>query len=106
MINVLDEIESFLRYHELSWKDVICADIIKDNGWSEVDRLQLGLNYTSEDLEHFKSEAYLIDYTEHSHQKLFGNVWLTKNRWIERVFSIYEVSSRWELKQMPEIPFS
>lgn len=106
MINVLEELESFLRYNELSWKDVICLDIYKHNGWERQDNLQLGLKYTPDDLEHFKREAHLIDYIEHSHQKLFGNVWLTENRWIERVFSIYEVSSRWELKQMPEIPFS
>lgn len=103
MTNVFDELEDFFKATELTWNDVVAAEICKNrNGYFTI----LKRNHTEEDLELFLSQLIKMKYRKRSIDQieLLGIIWLKDNRWLERIQDHNFQEERWNLFEYPEFP--
>ena len=101
-MNAAIELKEFLEINNLSPSDIVCADIklitpIEDSSY------HLRKNYNKDELEVFLYGLHNLNYNEeYGIQYLYGTIWLTRHRWLER--REYDGSEWWELRQYPTIP--
>jgi hypothetical protein len=104
MDNAKEELLETLKNHDLSLSDIVAAEINYCKDWnpSNIGVMPLKVGYTPEDLSAFLGMLDFSYYTGYGGQELFGTVWLTDNRWLER--GEYDGSEWWELKHYPPFP--
>jgi hypothetical protein len=96
--------EELLGHVALDGSDVICASIYYGSGWGEdkQTRIILPVAFTTEQWAAFLSSLDFTYDSGYGGQHLYGRVWLTDSRWMER--GEYDGSEWWEVRSMPDVP--
>ena len=100
MANAKHELTGFLNSHSIH--GIKCANIEVYTRMDEDIRYSLKEYHTEKEYRRFLESLNFEYDSGFGSQQLFGTVWLSENRWMER--HEYNGSESWELMSLPEIP--
>ncbi len=104
MTNVLEELLDIFRKYELSTGEIVAADINRCTNWNlgDIQQILLPVNYNLNEFQTFLEKLDFENTDPWGSQAMFGTVWLTNGRWLER--TDYYDGDWWQLKEYPTFP--
>lgn len=112
LTNARDELLEVLQSHGVALDEILCAMVGHEVETEEPDpetgsyfvtlHTQLPLGHDAATRDAFFESLNFEYYAGYGAQTVFGTVWLTQHRWVER--NEYDGSEWWEFRSFPPIP--